>query len=79
MLNEHLLTIGLVGARGTMFGSMAHSSHCNDEGRIIRALHNILVQLDNLLDTRNYETLSGTSIQANTESIGTYWEVHSGR
>lgn len=42
VLDEHLLDLALVGVREISVG-VAYGSHCDDEGRVVRALYDILV------------------------------------
>jgi hypothetical protein len=56
VLDEHLLDLTLAGVPG-MFEGVAYGSHCDDEGRVVRALYDILVQLNNLLNSSNYKNL----------------------
>lgn len=37
----------------------SYSSHSNDKGRIVGALYNVLVELNNFLDTRDWTRLTG--------------------
>lgn len=63
ILNEHFLNMASVGNRGIVVESATHGSHCDDEGRVVRALYDILVQLDDLFDSRDYNTLSEIALQ----------------
>lgn len=37
---------------------MTYCSHGNNKSRVVGALHNILIKLDDLLDTRNWSSRS---------------------
>lgn len=63
ILDEHFLNMASVGTRGIVVESAAHGSHCDDEGRVVRALYDILVQLDDLFDPRDYNTILETAFQ----------------
>ena len=57
---------------------MAYGSHCDDEGRVVRALYDILVQLNDFLNSSNYRKALVSQSKVIVVS-GTYSEVHSVR
>lgn len=60
VLDEHFLAIGISRRRQDTRADrrVAHGSHGDDEGRVARALYDILVQLNNLLDSGYWSDVS---------------------
>ena len=78
VLDEHLLNLVLAGMRVIEVEGLAHGSHCDNERCVVRALYDILVQLDNLLDSSNYRNVLVCRFKVIVVS-GTYSEVRSVR
>lgn len=64
ILDEHLLELVSAGMQRPSAGGGAHSSHGNDKGRVVGALHDIVIKLDNLFDPRYWEGVSSVSLLA---------------
>lgn len=78
VLDEHLLNLVLAGMRVIEVEGLANGSHCDNESCVVRALYDILVQLDNLLDSSNYRNVLVCRFKVIVVS-GTYSEVRSVR
>lgn len=46
------------GRGGAVDGGVAHRSHGDDKGRIVGALYDIVVELNDLLDSRDWKLVS---------------------
>lgn len=57
VLDEHFLNLVSAGVRVIEVEGLAYGSHCDNEGCVVRTLYDILIQLDNLLDSSNYRNM----------------------
>lgn len=68
---------GVSGREGAVTGGVAHGSHSNDKSRVVRALYNIVVELNDLLNPGDWKHVSFARSLVFERLACTYWEAQS--